>query len=317
MKYSLIAISLLITFLCSCSLDSSTNNDDINNPVDNLEKTIHSPVPGHNTIVHTTSVDLSWSAEGGPDSYLIKFGNSFMAMDTLAMNYTSNIFNVPHLTEKQNYYWQVFAMYDDGTIDTSSIWEFTIDNLYPAGYSLVKHNIDTIPPDTVQMNFQVFNLNYDGISGMQAGDFLYYEDGEPIHEKESDTLILRATPFPYEINTVIMIDNSTSVENPNELGDLKRGAKDLINLGLLTGQSVTLYSFSGNIIKMLKNSNNQGVILGTIASIAPGAASTDLYGAWLMSVSGSSKRVISGILRVFIRRFSASLFDSSSPFSKI
>ncbi|MBU1101450.1 MAG: VWA domain-containing protein [Bacteroidetes bacterium] len=277
--FQYIISALVVFWLVSCSFDDGSGGTTVVVPTTPAsEYEVHTPSPVHNSIVRSTNVDFSWVADGEPESYTIVLGSTFRSMTPIAINITDRFINMPRLVEGNTYWWQVTATYNDTLSESSEIWTFTVDDLYPDGFTMVKHGMSTLTPHQVIMDFQVSNLNSDGISGLTVDDFEYFEDGDPIHDRESNEVVLRQTPFPYWLKTTIMIDNSTSID-ATEFADLKQAAINFINLGLLPTQQVTVYYFSNKIVKVLSASRNRVDIVNSIAAIAPGDSTTNLYGA--------------------------------------
>lgn len=276
--------AVVLGYSCSFEDDGTGTGMAPTTPVNVPQYEIYSPSPVHDSIVRTTNVDFTWRAEGEPESYTVKFGSHFTSMTPIAINITDRFFNMPRLVLGNTYWWQVTAVYSDTLSESSPIWSFTIDDIYPDGFSMLKHEMSTATPHQVIMDFQVFNLNFDGIAGLTVDDFEYFEDGDPIHDRESDEVVLRQMPFQYSLKTTIMIDNSTSLDN-TEFTTLRDAARDFVNLGLFPTQEVTVYSFSDQIIKILSASTNRIDIVNSIMNIPPGDSTTNLYGAVIEGVN--------------------------------
>ncbi len=286
MKKKLLYIAGLffLVLVAGCSLDSSVENDDpiINPPASGYE--IKNPVPLHGTIVQTRNVQLNWYAEGEPAFYTVIFDTHPEPNNVLVSFTNSTVIHKSRLRERRRYYWKVTATYPDGSTVTSPEWNFVVDNLYPDGYSLVIHKSETALPSKVSVLFQVLNLDNKGITGLTTNSFDIFDDGAYIHQYESNASVSRLNELPGALKTIIMIDNSSSVDS-TELETLKNSVRELLHYGIEPYQSTALYTFSETITELSSFTTDYALLENMVSSILPGRPTTDLYGAVIAGVS--------------------------------
>ena len=305
-KYLHILILFLILIMFSCSLESSdpsdTNNTTPEDSTGNGYK-VSSPVPADGSIVQTRNVQLHWTADGNPVFYKVIFDTHPAPNNVLMYFAESNLINKSRLREGRRYYWQITANYADGSISESPVWNFVVDNIYPPGYTLVKHDSETHSPSNVSMLFQVLDLDDVGVASFTINSFVLYEDGETIHNLESLVQVRRPSSVPYSQKTIVMIDNSSSVDS-TELATLKNAAYEFIHYGLETNQTVELYEFSESITQLSPATSDRNVLENLIKGITQGSPSTNLYGAVIEGVDKwrdefNSSTADEGLLIVF------------------
>jgi hypothetical protein len=122
---------------------------------------------------------------------------------------------------------------DDIRIYDYALTESEIQELYqeggwdPVQYRLTKHLVETEPPCFVNIMFQVTDMQNEGIDTLQTDDFEVLEDGEPVSPSESAMHIRKRETVPYDLKTVLMLDNSTSIGD--DLDQVKQAAIALVN----------------------------------------------------------------------------------------
>jgi hypothetical protein len=163
-----------------------------------------------------------------------------------------------------------------------------------------------IHPATRLLNMiqkQVLDLDDVGVASFTINSFVLYEDGETIHNLESLVQVRRPSSVPYSQKTIVMIDNSSSVDS-TELATLKNAAYEFIHYGLETNQTVELYEFSESITQLSPATSDRNVLENLIKGITQGSPSTNLYGAVIEGVDKwrdkfNSSTADEGLLIVF------------------
>ena len=286
LKHLHILTFFLILLISGCSLESSDPSDPTVDPTGDLPANgykVSSPVPADGSIVQTRNIQLHWVADGDPVFYQVIFDTHPEPANVLMYFAESTIIHKSRLREGRRYYWQITATYGDSSVSESPVWNFIVDNLYPSGYTLVKHDSETHSPSNVSMLFQVNNLDDLGISSFTVNSFDLYEDGETVHNLESLVQVSRPSPVPNSLQTIIMIDNSSSVDS-TELETLKNAAYEFLHYGLEPNQTVELYEFSESITQLSASTTDQVVLENLINGITTGSPSTNLYGAVIEGV---------------------------------
>jgi len=240
----------------------------------------YSPSPGNNSSNQELDLTLQWDCTGA-SSYDVYFGTtnppSFRDSTQLKSETVSG------LSYSTQYYWQVKAHNNSGTIKESNIWKFaTKSNQSAPGYKLYKHAIETELPSFVNIMFQVTDLNGIGVSNLETSNFEVLENGQPVSPTESAMHIKKKDIIPYTLKTVLLIDNSLSVAD--NLAEIKNSALSLVN-NIVPQQEVAVYKFSEAPILLQDFTNDVGLLQAAINSIVVGFSSTDLYGSIIEGVS--------------------------------
>ena len=244
----------------------------------------HSPSPANGATDQPLAVILRWQAEGVP--------NFDVYFDTKNPPGTLKEANVPAssmslvvagLQPARTYYWRVVSKLSDGTKLSGPVWYFsTKSGSAKSGYVMVEKQLYTELPHIVNILFQVLDFNGKGVDFLTTSDFELYEDGEKISESESQMQIFKKGQTPFELRTVLMLDNSTSL-GP-DIDQMKSAAKDFVN-NLVTGQKVAVYKFSEKPVLIQDFTDNVSQLISAINSITLGYATTDLYGAVIEGAS--------------------------------
>jgi len=166
---------------------------------------------------------------------------------------------------------------------------------------LTEHLIETEPPCFVNIMFQVTEENGGGVDTLVTDDFTVLEDNEKVSPTESAMHIRKKDAIPYTLYTVLMLDNSRSVEA--NLAEIKEAALDFVGM-ITTQQKIAVYMFSEEPILLQDFTEDTGALTDAINSIEPGYATTDLYGSLLEGLSRwedrySTSEVSQGFLVVF------------------
>jgi hypothetical protein len=280
----LILFGILITS-CQFDDDGNANNGGGNNtPVDPTNPAIpHNPSPEDGSTGVNNIVKFSWDAEG-VDSFRVLFDDSNPPVDVGRKQIISNETTLFANGDGKNYYWQVISLLGNGSELAGPIWSFTteVDQPTPPGFVMIIHSLTTEPPNKVKILFQVLDLEERGVTNLTASDFELFENGERISQLESNLSISRRTNNQYNLKTLLMLDNSTSIvdDDPTNLPKIKNASIDLVN-GMDLQQEIAVYKFSSQpeMVIDFTGFSNQFSIISAINSINRGARSTNLYGA--------------------------------------
>ena len=143
------------------------------------------------------------------------------------------------------------------------------------GRKLKKHMLETDFPCIINLMFQVLDMDNKGIPGLTSYNFLIKEDEKTVSPTESGAYIMNRTAAKYVLKTVIMIDNSASIDTA--LQDLKNAAYQYIEQ-LTDYQQVAVFQFSDMPIMLQYFTNDIGLLNQAIDKIEKGYPSTNLYG---------------------------------------
>ena len=143
-------------------------------------------------------------------------------------------------------------------------------------FAISKFLVEEKVPNKVNILFQVFDEKGKGVTDLNTDDFTVLEDNKAISLSESEMTIIKNGEIDYEINTVLLIDNSKSIGD--NLNIIKNSAKKLIDR-IKTNQNIAIYSFSENAILLQDFTNDINELYSAIDKIELGASSTNLHGA--------------------------------------
>lgn len=285
MKYNkfakILAIFLFLISLSSCIFDSGSEPEQ--QPDD--QKFPHSPGPidGKIDVPVSPLPTLTWECEDA-SSYSIRYGDTNPPLIT-ANTGNKSILWPSFLRYNTVYYWQVTAQPSG---NTGPVWRFTTQgtpgsDIY--GYVLTTYDISTALPNYVNILFQVSDTDGKGVPGLGENDFIIYEDYAEIPFQEANVKLV-AKPNHFKVQTVLMLDNSNSL-NAAGIGAIASEARTFISNLLSTGNhSIAVYAFSAQT-EMLTDFTDDPLILdAAISNYRLGALSTDLYGA---VVEGASR----------------------------
>ncbi|PJA96219.1 MAG: hypothetical protein CO129_07710, partial [Ignavibacteriales bacterium CG_4_9_14_3_um_filter_34_10] len=296
----LIFISLVFV---SCTFNDSNN---IVNPPNTTLPT--NPLPVNSAINQENIIKLSWQYSGA-DSFTVYFDTQNPPQKIIKKNLTQNSITTFAAGNSTTYYWKVSAKFKNSSSVEGPIWKFTTKpgSTSSAGYIINSYGITTFAPNIIRALFQVSDLNNKGISNLMTSDFEVYEDGKKISSTESLLNISKKESNYFVFNTVLMIDNSTSItdDDGSNLAEIKTAAKNFV-ASMFSQQRIAVYEFSGTVNLLLDFTpvSESAKINSAIDGIQKGARSTDLYGAVIKGASRikqsmNADSIISGALVLF------------------
>jgi hypothetical protein len=268
-----------VVAIVSCSLDSSSNPEEINNNKANP----NSPSPSDKASNEPIYQTLKWESENAK-SFDVYFGKTNPPTTRVVSNLDKKTFVISNLEYATVYYWRVISKFGDGTQKEGPVWSFTtLTNPNPAGsgYAMQLVKLEKKLPDIVNVLFQVVDMNRIGVPNLVKENFEIFEDGEPI-TSESTIEIKRNDQLPYKIRTVLMLDNSTSLDGKY---DQIREAASLFIRNLRPNQEVAIYQFSESPELIIDFTSNKDSLLKYIANYRKGFMTTNLYGAVIRGAS--------------------------------
>ena len=295
-KYPAIILTLvtsLLIFPNSCTFDES--DADNGNGNGNLNPYVpNTPSPVDGAINVDNSVRLAWQSANA-ESYDIIFDDNNPPSVIIENNTTENFKDVIAPGLGVTYYWQVIAHLPGGAFSAGPVWSFVTraDGAVSPGYIMILHGLTVEPPSNVRVLFQVLDLAENGVDYLTADDFEIYENGELVSNLESNLRITKSDVNNYKFQSLLMLDNSTSITsdplNPANLDVLKSAAKYFAN-NMSAQQEIAVYEFSSSVTQLIDFTgySNSGDISNAIDNINVGSPSTDLYGA---TITGADRLV--------------------------
>jgi hypothetical protein len=244
----------------------------------------NSPTPLNGAVNQFLFVTLKWECDNAFD-FDIYIGETNPPLIKYATT-TNKYFTTPILKYNTRYYWQVIARLNDGTTGKGPIWNFITAptlSVISNGFAMNLNKIETTIPNNVKITFQVVDLNGIGVNALKVNDFEIFEDYQPLSKTESELTIVNHPIVYNQIRTVLMLDNSTSVEN--DTSKIKSAAR-AVSKGIRPNQEIAIYQFSDKIDLLQDFTNDANLLVNAInTKYSIGIKSTDFYGA---VVSGTS-----------------------------
>lgn len=262
---------LLVLFVAGCKTDSSGPTDTTSYNI-----TPNTPSPADGALNQLLFVTLKWESDNSSE-FEVYLGETNPPL----IKYTTTqnkFYTTPPLNYDTKYYWRVIAKGNDGTINAGPVWSFrTISSVVSVnGYALKLYKIETRLPNNVEVVFQVMDLNSSGVSNLRLSDFEVFEDDLPLSISESGLTVVNQPATPYKLKTVLMLDNSTSLEN--DLNTIRNSAKEIVG-GLRPAQQIALYKFSEQPVLLQDYSGNIDLLKNIIdTQFNLGVRTTDFYG---------------------------------------
>ena len=271
---SILIISLLL--LISCDFKGGVT------PVVN-PATPNSPSPADGAANIANVVTLNWKTDGAV-KYDVYFDSVNPPQKKIASDININHFTVVASSFGTTYYWKIVAKFADGKISSGSVWKFITkqQGTSDQGFVMIDHSISTKLPNFVNILFQVVDLNGVGIDNLTTSDFTLLEDNQVISQSESNMQIQKRQQNPYTLQTVLVLDNSTSLTG--EISQIRSAALDFVN-NMIAQQEVAVYEFSARTILLQDFTSDKSKLTAAINTYALGAPSTNLYGAVVEAAS--------------------------------
>ena len=231
--------------------------------------------PGDYEIYVEIDPVLSWSCAGA-ESYDLYLGSEVSGMNLIASDIRDTTYTLHNLGYETFYQWQLVALLTEGELWEGPVLNFiTIQDPVPPGYKLHNHLIRAEMPCNIDVVYRVTDLADNVNTELVASDFRFLEDGEEIDEVESALHIYTGSDLNAINRTVLMIDNSTSMDSL--LDAIKLAAYEFVE-NLESNQYMCVYTFSEQAELVVDFTNNQANLIGGINSIQSGYSSTDMYG---------------------------------------
>ncbi len=271
----LFIIFLLTIAISSCSFDKNplpTTPSIVYNSVPNT------PTPDDGSLDQFLFVTLKWKCDNatGYEVYIGETNPPLTKYSTTA----NKFYTVPLLKYNVQYFWRIVAKLNDGSSSPGPVWNFTTllsSSTLGNGYALLLNKIETSTPHNINASFQVVDLNGTGVNALNLSNFEVYEDVLPLSQQESELSIVNHPTVSNQLRTVLMLDNSTSVQA--DIDKIRISAKAIVN-GIRPNQVIAVYQFSDRVYQLQDFTNNISTLNNTIDNkFTPGVKSTDFYGA--------------------------------------
>ncbi|MFA5805397.1 MAG: VWA domain-containing protein [Melioribacteraceae bacterium] len=278
----LLLVSILMIIISNCSFEK---NDTSITPAPTPSGTVpNSPTPLSGAANQFLFVTLKWECDNAFD-FDIYIGETNPPLIKYATT-TNKYFTTPILKYNTRYYWQVIARLNDGTTSKGPIWNFITAptlSVISNGFAMNLNKIETLIPNIINITFQVVDLNGIGVNSLKSKDFEIFEDFQPLSKTESELTIVNHPTVNNQIRTVLILDNSTSVES--DTSKIKSAAR-AVSKGIRPNQEIAIYQFSDKIDLLQDFTNDANLLVNAInTKYSIGIKSTDFYGAVVFGTS--------------------------------
>jgi len=269
----LFIVFLFIITITSCSFDKNppTTPNIVLNTVPNT------PIPGNGSLNQFLFVALKWQCDnaGEYDVYIGETNPPLIKNTTT----TNKFYDTPLLKYNVQYFWKIVAKLNDGSISAGPVWNFTTSPSPTSGngYALLLNKIETSVPHNVKTIFQVVDLAGTGVDTLNLSNFEIFEDFLPLSKTETELSIVNHPTITNQIRTVLMLDNSTSIQG--DIDKIRTSAKAIVN-GIRPNQEIAVFEFSDRVYLLQDFTNNVASLLNAIDNnFTLGVKTTDFYGA--------------------------------------
>ncbi len=137
------------------------------------------------------------------------------------------------------------------------------------------HYVSSSGPAFVNLIFSVTDAANKGVDDLSNDDFVVKEDSADLLNAESFSYVRQLDQVPFQLKTVLLIDNSTG--NRNDLETVKIAAKSFIQK-IRPDQSFAVYEFSDMPLLRQYFTSDKELLHQAINGISPKNSSSDLYG---------------------------------------
>jgi len=165
------------------------------------------------------------------------------------------------------------------TSETAGTFTIFIEDIYAR---LLMDSVIVQFPSYVNVLFHALDEDFKGIENLLPYEFEAKEDGVVISPAESRLQVGGIDQIDLDLKTVLLLDNSTSVQ-PN-LQQIKDAAIALINTKL-PEQEIALYVFSENPVLIQDFTTDVSTLINAVNSITVGFPTTNLYGSIITALS--------------------------------
>jgi len=271
----LFIVFLLAIAVSSCSFDKSSSPTTSNIPTGSVPNT---PTPANGSLNQFLYVTLKWECDNAAE-YEVYIGETNPPLIKYTAT-TNKTYTTPLLKYNVQYFWRIVAKLNDGSSSAGPVWNFTTlpsSSTSGNGYALLLDKIETGVPHNVKVTFQVVDLSGTGVSTLNLSNFEVFEDYLPLSKTESELSVVNHSTVPNQIRTVLMLDNSTSVQT--DIDKIKTSAKAIVN-GIRPNQEIAVFAFSDKVYLLQDFTNDVNFLVNAIDNnFTAGVKSTDFYGA--------------------------------------
>lgn len=229
---------------------------------------------------HSALKAISLTQSNTTNSALVYVGQSFVNKEGYKTSYEINTLpyhqgDMLRFTGYSQGYPTV-AITDSPTTNKSYEFEFS------QFFRLSEKFVETKTPCFVNIMFQVANENHNAVDNLATESFIVKEDNQPISPTESFMYINKMSSIPYQMKTVLLLDNSASVAN--DLQEIKNAAINFVN-NIVDKQEMAILVFSDESTLLTDFTDDVDELVAAIESIQIGFPSVDLYGSIIEAVS--------------------------------
>ncbi len=246
----------------------------------------NTPDPPDQSTNRPIATFLKWqSADSLFDVY---FDYSYPPKQLVASKIKRKEYLVYGLSVSTSYYWKVIAFDANGVSKEGPIWSFTTSSTSTTtnpllGYALQLKKQQVKLPNNVNFLFRVVDMQNKSVTNLQPKDFSFFEDGYDL-SSESFVEFKKVPQLPYKIRTVLMLDNSSSL-NTTDLAEIKKAATSYVNK-LTAFQEVAIYQFSEIPQLLIDFTKDKVALTAALNNYAAGKSTTALFDA---TIEGASR----------------------------
>ncbi|MDZ7260682.1 MAG: VWA domain-containing protein [candidate division KSB1 bacterium] len=159
-------------------------------------------------------------------------------------------------------------------------------------YYILPHGVAAIPPNEVNLFFNVIDTAKNPVENLTASSFLIKENDIPINTTKAALSIRQRNTLDYHFDTILLLDVSAGVN----IEALKNATQAFVS-AIDPDQSIAIYIFSSTLNTIQSLTNNQTQLANAINSITTGTSERNLYGAISQGFMMFSESYSPGIIR--------------------
>lgn len=221
--------------------------------VNETAKTISVTLPSNTVVTARTAIFTTTGAS-------VTVGTTVQVSGTTANNFTAPVI------------YKVTAA--NGTSTQYTVTVTLSGGLYIA---LQSNSVTVDLPSVITFFFQAKDISGNYVTTLANPDFTILEDNLPLTPAESFQELVPISQLPYTLQTVLLIDISSSI-TAADLVNMKVAAKNMV-ANMVPHQQIAVYTFDDRFTQVAAFTNNTTTLNTAIDSIVIGNPSTNLYGA--------------------------------------
>ncbi len=187
---------------------------------------------------------------------------------------TTQILTDNDLDTSDKYYWRLRTE----SPDKIGSWATSNFRVKTDFVRLISDSTFIASPNYVNVMLHALDRNNNGVDYLEKDSFELLENGSPISNTESNYQISKLEGIPFELKTVLMLDNSLSIGEENL--ELIKQAVSIFIENKIPEMEISIYVFADGYQKLIDFTADTNLLLNTVQNISltniPG---TDIYSA--------------------------------------